>query len=184
MVTIPELQHRMAHGALTSTELTAAYLRRSEAVGPRINAVLRTDPTAMRQAAASDVRHRTGAIRGPLDGIPVLLKDNIDTRDLPTTAGSLALAGPPPRADAALVTRLRDAGAVVLGKSNLSDWANFRAEKPTSRWSAVGGQTRTRTSWTATPAVRPPDRPQPWPRRWRRWPSAPRPTAPSCARPG
>ncbi|MFF7725446.1 amidase [Streptomyces sp. NPDC008001] len=141
-VTIPELQTRMAGGSLTSSALTAAYLQRIEDVDPKINAVLRTNPAALRQAAASDARHRRGAARGPLDGIPVLLKDNIDTRDLPTTAGSLALAGRPPAEDAALVTRLRDAGAVILGKTNLSEWANFRAAKPTSGWSAVGGQTR------------------------------------------
>ncbi|WP_211903121.1 amidase family protein [Saccharopolyspora erythraea] len=142
VVTIPQLQERMTSGSLTSVSLTAAYLRRIRAVDPVIGAVLRTDPTALRQAAASDLRHRTGAVRGPLDGIPVLLKDNVDTRDLPATAGSLALAGRPPRDDAALVTRLWEAGAVVLGKTNLSEWANFRAEKPTSGWSAVGGQTR------------------------------------------
>ncbi|MGK5545113.1 amidase [Streptomyces sp. URMC 127] len=141
-VTIPELQARMADGSLTSTGLTAVYLRRIATVDPKINAVLRTDPTAMRQAAASDARHRRGSARGPLDGIPVLLKDNINTRGMLTTAGSLALAGSPPDTDAALVNRLRDAGAVILGKTNLSEWANFRAAKPTSGWSAVGGQTR------------------------------------------
>ncbi|MFE7468064.1 amidase family protein [Streptomyces sp. NPDC057499] len=140
-VTIPELQERMARGSLTSSELTRAYLRRIEAVDPRIHAVLRTSPTALREAAASDARHRAGTVRGPLDGIPVLLKDNVDTRDMPTTAGSLALAGRPPARDAELVTRLRAGGAVVLGKTNLSEWANFRAAKPTSGWSAVGGQT-------------------------------------------
>lgn len=140
-VTIPELQARRDKGSLTSSALTRAYLKRIEAVDPKINAVLRTDPSALRQAAASDARHRSGAIRGPLDGIPVLLKDNIDTRDMPTTAGSLALAGKPPGGDAVLVTRLRKAGAVILGKANLSEWANFRAAKPTSGWSAVGGQT-------------------------------------------
>ncbi|MGW3470385.1 amidase family protein [Saccharopolyspora sp. NPDC000995] len=141
-VTIGELQDRMSSGLLTSSALTAAYLGRIRAVDAKINAVLRTDPTAMLQAAASDVRHRRGPTLGPLDGIPVLLKDNVNTRDLPTTAGSLALAGRPPRSDAAVVTRLREAGAVILGKTNLSEWANFRAEKPTSGWSAVGGQTR------------------------------------------
>ncbi|RLU83605.1 amidase [Streptomyces griseocarneus] len=141
-VTIPELQARMADGSLTSSALTRAYLRRIEAVDPEVNAVLRTDPTALRQAAASDARHRRGHARGPLDGIPVLLKDNVNTRDMPTTAGSLALAGSPPRTDAALVIRLREAGAVILGKTNLSEWANFRSAKPTSGWSAVGGQTR------------------------------------------
>ncbi|MBH5338056.1 amidase [Streptomyces pactum] len=141
-VTIPQLQARMAEGSLTSSALTRAYLWRIRTVDPRINAVLRTDPTALRQAAASDARHRRGTARGPLDGIPVLLKDNVNTRDLPTTAGSLALAGSPPDTDAELVTRLRNAGAVILGKTNLSEWANFRAAKPTSGWSAVGGQTR------------------------------------------
>ncbi|MFI1717089.1 amidase [Streptomyces litmocidini] len=140
-VTIPELQARMKRGHLTSSELTRAYLRRIEAIDPKIDAVLRTDPTALGQAAASDLRHRLGKVRGPLDGIPVLLKDNVDTRDMPTTAGSLALAGRPPGTDAELVGRLRAAGAVVLGKANMSEWANFRAAKPTSGWSAVGGQT-------------------------------------------
>ncbi|WP_420712305.1 amidase family protein [Streptomyces sp. NRRL S-920] len=140
-VTIPELQTRMANGSLTSAALTRAYLRRIENIDPKIHAVLRTSPTALRQAAASDVRHRRGKTLGPLDGIPVLIKDNVNTRDMPTTAGSLALAGSPPRTDAALVTRLRKAGAVILGKANLSEWANFRAAKPTSGWSAVGGQT-------------------------------------------
>lgn len=140
-VTIPELQARMAKRSLTPTMLTRAYLRRIENVDPKIHAVLRTSPTALRQAAASDARHRHGKTLGPLDGIPVLLKDNVNTRDMPTTAGSLALAGSPPHTDAALVTRLRKAGAVILGKTNLSEWANFRGAKPTSGWSAVGGQT-------------------------------------------
>ncbi|MFD7662693.1 amidase [Streptomyces sp. NPDC059788] len=140
-VTIPELQARMADGSLTSSALTRAYLGRIKAVDPKIHAVLRADPTALRQAAASDARHRRGRTLGPLDGIPVLLKDNVNTRGLLSTAGSLALAGSPPDTDAALVTRLRDAGAVILGKTNLSEWANFRAAKPTSGWSAVGGQT-------------------------------------------
>ncbi|MEV5595522.1 amidase [Streptomyces sp. NPDC052496] len=140
-VTIPELQTHMADGSLTSSALTRAYLQRIRTVDPKINSVLRTDPTALRQAAASDARHRRGDTLGPLDGIPVLLKDNVDTRDLPTTAGSLALAGSPPATDAPLVTRLRKAGAVILGKTNLSEWANFRSTKPTSGWSAVGGQT-------------------------------------------
>ncbi|GGM08146.1 amidase [Streptomyces fumigatiscleroticus] len=140
-VTIPELQARMSDGSLTSTALTTAYLKRIRTIDPKINAVLGTDPTALRQAAASDARHRRGDTRGPLDGIPVLIKDNVNTRGLLTTAGSLALAGSPPDSDAALVTRLRDAGAVILGKTNMSEWADFRADKVTSGWSAVGGQT-------------------------------------------
>lgn len=99
-VTIPELQARMNRGSLSSLRLTLTYLRRIKAVDPRINAVLRTSPTALRQAAASDLRHRLGRTRGPLDGIPVLLKDNVNTRGMPTTAGSLALAGSPPDTDA------------------------------------------------------------------------------------
>ncbi|WP_426361944.1 amidase [Streptomyces sp. E-08] len=140
-VTIPELQAHMKRGSLTSSELTRAYLRRIKTVDPKIDAVLRTSPTALSQAAASDLRHRSGKVRGPLDGIPVLLKDNVNTRDMPTTAGSVALAGSPPDTDAELVGRLRAAGAVILGKTNMSEWANFRAAKPTSGWSAVGGQT-------------------------------------------
>ncbi|WP_069885604.1 amidase [Streptomyces luteocolor] len=140
-VTIPELQARMADGSLTASALTRAYLRRIEEVDPTVRAVLRTSPTALRQAAESDARHRQGRTLGPLDGIPVLVKDNVETRDMPTTAGSLALAGRGPGRDAVLVSRLRAAGAVVLGKTNLSEWANFRAAKPTSGWSAVGGQT-------------------------------------------
>ncbi|MFE6778393.1 amidase family protein [Streptomyces sp. NPDC057702] len=140
-VTIPELQARMADGSLTPSALTHAYLWRIKTVDPKVNAVLRTDPTARRQAAASDARHRNGTTRGPLDGIPVLIKDNVDTRGLASTVGSLALADSPPKTDAALVTRLRRAGAVILGKTNLSEWANFRAAKPTSGWSAVDGQT-------------------------------------------
>ncbi|MET3985682.1 amidase family protein [Streptomyces sp. PvR034] len=141
-VTIVQLQARMAAGSLTSSELTRAYLERIERIDPTIHAVLRTDPTALSRAAASDARHRKGATLGPLDGIPVLIKDNVETKGQSSTAGSLALAGSPPASDAALVTRLLRAGAVILGKTNLSEWANFRAQKPTSGWSAVGGQTR------------------------------------------
>ncbi|WP_020662321.1 amidase [Amycolatopsis benzoatilytica] len=137
---IPSLQHRMAAGQLTAIALTSAYLARIRALDPKVNAVLALNPSALAQAAASDLRHRTGRIRGPLDGIPVLVKDNVDTRDQNTTAGSRALRSRP-AADATLITRLRDAGAVILGKANLSEWANFRAAKPTSGWSGVGGQT-------------------------------------------
>ncbi|MFJ2746160.1 amidase family protein [Streptomyces sp. NPDC087440] len=140
-VTIPQLQARMASGSLTPSGLTRAYLKRIAEIDPKIHAVLRTDPTALQQAARSDARHRRGAVLGPLDGIPVLIKDNVDTKGLLSTAGSLALATAAPHKDAPLVTRLREAGAVILGKTNLSEWANFRAAKPTSGWSAVGGQT-------------------------------------------
>jgi len=139
--TIPDLQQRMAHGRLTSVELTTAYLHRAESVEPKVHSIVAVNGHALAEAAASDARRRAGHLRGPLDGIPVLLKDNIDTRDLPTTAGSRVFHGSRPQADAHLVARLRRAGAVVLGKTNLSEWANFRSTHSTSGWSGVGGQT-------------------------------------------
>lgn len=138
--TIPQLVRRLDAGTLTAVDLTRAYLRRIDTVDRKVRSVVAVDPTALRQAAESDQRRRAGRARGPLDGIPVLIKDNIDTRGLATTAGSRALRVPP-RDDAELVTRLREAGAVVLGKTNLSEWANFRSTRSTSGWSAVGGQT-------------------------------------------
>ncbi|ONI77408.1 amidase [Actinosynnema sp. ALI-1.44] len=139
--TIPDLQRSMDHGRLTAARLTDMYLARIRALDGRLNSVMLLDPTATDQAKASDRRRREGRSRGPLDGIPVLLKDNVDTAGLRTTAGSRALMGTPPAKDAFLVQRLRAAGAVILGKANLSEWANFRAAKPTSGWSGVGGQT-------------------------------------------
>src|ERR1044072_2520868 len=139
--TIPQLQDAMKHGRLSAVALTGAYLRRIHAIDPKIHAVIAVDPTALAQAAASDRRHRSGHTRGPLDGIPVLLKDNIDTKHLITTAGSRALLAKAPTKDATLVRNLRDAGAVVLGKTNLSEWANYRSTHATSGWSGVGGQT-------------------------------------------
>ncbi|MFL6122678.1 amidase [Actinophytocola sp.] len=139
--TIPELQQRMARGHLTSVGLTTAYLHRITALDGKIHSVLAVNRRALSEAAASDVRRRAGHALGPLDGIPVLLKDNVDTRDEPTTAGSRALTGTRPAADAHLVALLRHAGAVILGKTNLSEWANFRSTHSTSGWSGVGGQT-------------------------------------------
>lgn len=139
--TIPELQFRMATGSLTSVRLTDAYLDRIHAIDPKIHSVLFLDPTALNQARASDQRHRSGHVLSALDGIPVLLKDNIDTRNLPTTAGSRALLAANPKQDATLVRELREAGAVILGKTNLSEWANFRSTMSTSGWSGVGAQT-------------------------------------------
>jgi amidase len=139
--TIPQLQGLMEHGRLSAVELTDAYLQRIQRIDPKLHAVIAVDPTALAQAAASDRRHRTGHTRGPLDGIPVLLKDNIDTKHLITTAGSRALLDEPPAEDATLVRNLRDAGAVILGKTNLSEWANYRSTHSTSGWSGVGGQT-------------------------------------------
>jgi amidase len=139
--TIPALQRRMDRGRLTSAELVDAYLRRIEELDGLLHSVLAVNRSARAQAAASDRRRRDGRTRGPLDGIPVLLKDNVDTAGMPTTAGSRAMlhAARPP--DATLVRRLRAAGAVLLGKANLSEWANFRSSESTSGWSGVGGQT-------------------------------------------
>ncbi|MFI9811481.1 amidase family protein [Saccharothrix variisporea] len=140
-VTIPRLARLLEAGRLTSVELTRAYLERVETVDRLIGSVLAVHPDALRQAAESDRRRALGRSRGPLDGIPVLLKDNIDTAGLATTAGSRALCVPP-STDARLVTRLYAAGAVVLGKTAMSEWGNFRSPWSTSGWSGVGGQTR------------------------------------------
>ena len=139
--TIPDLRRRLDAGTLTAVALAEAYLDRIRTIDPMLRSVLFVDPSALVQAAASDRRRAAGQTRGPLDGIPVLLKDNIDTADLPTTAGSRALLVAPASRDAALVRRLRAAGATILGKTNLSEWANFRSTYSTSGWSALGGQT-------------------------------------------
>ena len=139
--TIPDLQFRMAIGALTSVRLTQTYLDRIHTVDRQVHAVLFVDPTALSQARASDERRRDGHVLSALDGIPVLLKDNIDTKNLPTTAGSRALLAANPTQDAPLVRQLRAAGAIILGKTNLSEWANFRSTNSTSGWSGVGAQT-------------------------------------------
>ncbi|NVO32789.1 amidase [Hymenobacter lapidiphilus] len=145
-LTLAELQDKMTRGEMTSRDITELYLNRIEALnrqGPKLNAVLLTNPEALDLAAALDQERKEGKIRGPLHGIPILLKDNIDTADQqPTTAGSLALAGHRAKQDAFIVEKLRAAGAVVLGKTNLSEWANFRSTRSTSGWSSVGGQTK------------------------------------------
>lgn len=136
----------MVAGELTSRSLVQSYLDRIEAIdraGPKVNAVLELNPQAMEIAAARDSERRQGRVRGPLHGIPILLKDNIETHDrMPTTCGSMALEGYRARKDAFLVRRLRAAGAVILGKANLSEWANFRGRRSTSGWSSRGGLTR------------------------------------------
>src|SRR3954467_6041739 len=111
--------------------------------GPAINAVIEINPDALSIAAALDNARKAGRLRGPLHGIPVLIKDNIDTHDrMMTTAGSLALAGSIPLQDSTVAKKLRDAGAVILGKTNLSEWANLRSSHSTSGWSGRGGQTK------------------------------------------
>jgi amidase len=144
--TITGLQEKMESGELTSVQLTTAYLARIAEVdraGPKLNAVIELNPDALAIAEQLDAERKAGKVRGPLHGIPILLKDNIATADkMETTAGSLALVGAKPPRDATLVRQLRAAGAVILGKTNLSEWANFRGEKSISGWSGRGGQTR------------------------------------------
>ena len=144
--TVAELQAAMESGDLSSVELVDFYLRRIETLdqrGPTVNSILALNPQAREIARARDRERRTDGPRGPLHGIPVLLKDNIDTHDrMMTTAGSLALVGDPAPTDATVARRLKQAGAVILGKTNLSEWANFRGFSSTSGWSGVGGNTR------------------------------------------
>lgn len=139
-------QQAMRAGKLTAHGLASRYLARIEALdraGPRLRAVIETNPEALAIARERDRERKDGKLRGPLHGIPVLVKDNIASGDkMCTTAGSLALDGVRATRDAHLVARLRDAGAVILGKTNLSEWANMRSVKSTSGWSARGGQTR------------------------------------------
>ena len=142
---VAELQKQMAAGTLTSHALTRAYLDRIASIddaGPMLNAVIETNPDALKDADALDAERKAGKLRGPLHGIPVLLKDNIDALPMVNSAGSLALADHKPKADAFLVAKLREAGAVILGKTNLSEWANFRSTRSSSGWSGRGGQTR------------------------------------------
>ncbi len=140
-----DAQRRMASGELTSVALTQAYLDRIAKVddaGPTLSAVIEVNPQAIADATSLDAERKAGKVRGPLHGIPVLLKDNIDVAGLVNSAGSLALADNKPAADAFVAARLRAAGAVILGKTNLSEWANFRSTRSTSGWSSRGGQTR------------------------------------------
>jgi len=144
--TIADLQARMTDGSLDAQHLTGMYLARIAQLdqdGPRLNSVIMTNPDALRIAIELDRERAAGTVRGPLHGIPILLKDNIDTADaMPNTAGSIALANNYRSQDATIAARLRDAGAIVLGKTNLSEWANFRSTQSSSGWSGVGRQTK------------------------------------------
>ena len=143
---IPELQQGLRSGRFTVRQVVQASLDRIAAIdhaGPELRSVLTVNPDALAIADALDRELREGKPRGPLHGIPVLLKDNIDTRDrMPCTAGSRALKDSYPQKDSPVAARLRTAGAVILGKANLSEWANFRGEMSSSGWSALGGQTK------------------------------------------
>lgn len=145
-MTIAGLRSGYAEGRFTISEVVKAYIERIEAIdvnGPALNSIIIINPDAVNIAGELDREMAGGLIRGPLHGVPVILKDNIDTHDkMPTTAGSLALKNSFPEEDSFLAAKLRDAGAVILGKANLSEWANFRAEVSSSGWSGVGGQTK------------------------------------------
>jgi amidase len=144
--TVADLSAAFESGKLTARRATELYLSRIEAVdrqGPRVNSVIEVNPDAISIAEERDAERKSGKVRGPLHGIPILIKDNIDTKDrMQTTAGSLALEGSIAPRDAFIVERLRAAGAVLLGKVNLSEWANFRSNSSSSGWSGRGGQTR------------------------------------------
>jgi amidase len=140
---IPQLQGMMSSGALTSRELTLGYLQRIDSLNPLLHAVIETNPNAVAIAAQLDNERRKGRLRGPLHGIPILVKDSIATEDnMQTTAGSLALLNSRVPGDALLVKKLRAAGAIILGKANLSEWAAFRGFGSINGWSARGGFTR------------------------------------------
>ena len=145
-VTIDTLQQKMKSKELTSRSITEKYLKRIDDIdkaGPKLNAVIEINPDALSIADAMDKERADGKIRGPLHGIPVLIKDNINTGDkMMTTAGVLALVGNVAKEDAFIIKKLREAGAVLLGKTNLSEWANFRSTHSTSAWSSRGGQTK------------------------------------------
>src|ERR1700761_3199520 len=145
-VTIAVLQQKMQSKEYTSRSITELYLKRIDAIdknGPKLNSVIELNKDALAIADAMDKERAAGKVRGPLHGIPVLIKDNISTGDtMHTTAGALAIADNVYKEDAFIIKKLRDAGAVILGKTNLSEWANFRSTHSTSAWSSRGGQTK------------------------------------------
>jgi amidase len=144
-ITVRELQEGMTSGRFTAHSITEKYLARIEAIdkhGPAINSVIEVNPDALEIAKGLDKERKQKHLRGPLHGIPILIKDNIDTSDrMMTTAGSLAMVGSKPLKDSTVAQKLREAGAVILGKTNLSEWANIRSNQSTSGWSGRGGQT-------------------------------------------
>ena len=184
-ITLADLQSGFASGRWTSAQVTQLYLDRIAAMdrqGPTLRSMLDLNPDALAIAAAADAVRRSGRAVGPLHGVPVIVKDNCDSHDkMTTTAGSLALEGSIALQDSTVVARLRAAGAIILGKTNLSEWANFRGDHSSSGWSSRGGQctnpyVRDRNPCGSSLAPGRPSRPTS-----RRWGSAPRPTAPSSA---
>jgi amidase len=141
-VTVADLQAAMASGQMTSRKITEGFFARIAEIDKKLNSIIELNPDALSIADAMDRERKDGKTRGPLHGIPIVIKDNIDTGDkMKTTAGSLALVDAPTPKDAFIVTQLRNAGAVIIGKTNLSEWANFRSTHSSSGWSGRGGQT-------------------------------------------
>lgn len=144
-MSIAQLQQGYKDGKFTITQVVKDYLQRIEDLdknGPKLNSIIFVNPKAVEIAKALDLELASGKIRGPLHGIPVIVKDNMDTYDMPTTAGATALRNSYPQKDSWVVKKLKEAGAIIIAKSNLSEWANFRAEISSSGWSGVGGQTK------------------------------------------
>jgi amidase len=145
-ITVDELQKKMASGEMTSVQITEIYLSRIQKIdrsGPALQAIIELNPDALKIAASLDAERKQGKLRGPLHGIPILVKDNINSGDkMLTTAGSLAMLGNHARQDAFILQQLRKAGVVLMGKTNLSEWANFRSSHSCSGWSSRGGQTK------------------------------------------
>ncbi len=143
-MTVLEMQNAMKTGETTSKQLVEIYLERIKQIDPKLNSIIEINPDALKIAEQMDKERKSGKVRSQMHGIPVVIKDNIDTADkMKTTAGSLALVdAPTPKQDAFIVKQLREAGAVLIGKTNLSEWANFRSENSSSGWSGRGGQTR------------------------------------------
>jgi amidase len=142
-ITVDQLQERYENGNLTASQVTRAYLDRIEDIdrnGPGLNAIITVNPNALEIADSLDQERQNGTVRGPLHGAPIILKDNIDTYDMPTTAGSRFMEGSVPTKDAFITQKLREAGAIILAKANLSEWANFHSSFSSSGWSGLGGQ--------------------------------------------
>lgn len=153
-ITIDKLHEGYENGDFTIAEVTRAYLDRIEAVdknGPELNAILTVNTNAMEIAEVLDREYEEGNIRGPLHGVPIVLKDNIDTEDMPTTAGSRFLEHSVPEKDAFIVKQLKEQGAIILGKANLSEWANFHSSFSSSGWSGLGGQVNNPYDTTRNP---------------------------------
>lgn len=153
-ITIDELREGYSNGDFTIEEVVRAYLNRIEQIdqaGPELNALIYVNPDAIAVAEQLDQELQTGNARGILHGIPIILKDNIDTQDMPTTAGSRFMDGSIPPDDAFIVQKLREQGAVILGKANLSEWANFHSDFSSSGWSGLGGQTKNPYDITRNP---------------------------------